>query len=248
MARATGTAGELDLAVLLSLVDAAYTESDLERERNDRAMLLTCEEMDTLNDELRELAHHDALTGLPNRLSFGESATQAIRRARQGESLAVLLVDLDRFKAINDALGHAMGDALLREVAARLRSAVRSGDTIARIGGDEFAILQIGRDRIDGAADLARRVVDQLSAPYNIEGCKLTVGACVGVALAALPDMEDVDQLLLNADRALYRAKNEGRCTWRMHEPKLAGIDDGDILVAGVTPFGEEPAQQSMLS
>ena len=145
MARASAPEGELDLAWLFSLIDAAYSEADLERERNDRAMLLTCEEMDTLNEELRELAHHDMLTGLPNRLSFGKSAAEAIRRARQGESLAVLLVDLDRFKAINDALGHAMGDALLRDVAARLRGAIRSGDTVARIGGDEFAILQVGR-------------------------------------------------------------------------------------------------------
>jgi diguanylate cyclase (GGDEF)-like protein len=245
MARATGPAGDVDLAALLSLVDAAYTEADLERERNDRAMLLTCEEMDTLNDELRELAHHDILTGLPNRLSFAEHAAQAIHRARQGESLAVLLVDLDRFKAINDALGHGMGDALLCEVAARLRSAVRSGDTVARMGGDEFAILQIGPERLGGAEELARRVVDRLSAPYTIEGCKLTVGACVGVAIAALPDLEDVEQLLLNADRALYRAKNEGRCTWRMHEPKLADID-GNKNHACVTPLGEGPTQRSI--
>ena len=222
IARATSPAGELDVGVLMRFVDAAYAEADLERVRNDRAMLLTCEEMDTLNVELRQLAHHDGLTGLPNRVSFAEAALRAIQRARQGESLAVLLVDLDRFKAINDALGHAMGDALLCEVAARLRSAVREGDTVARMGGDEFAILQVGRERSNAAQDLAHRVVDRLSAPYvhrRLQSFRRRVGR-----RRALADRvcEDVDLLLLNADRALYRAKNEGRCTWRIHEPQPA--------------------------
>ncbi|MBD5634476.1 MAG: GGDEF domain-containing protein [Candidatus Eremiobacteraeota bacterium] len=220
LARATKATGEVDLAALLRFVEAAYVESDVERDRTDRAMLLVCDEMDTLNAELRQLAHHDMLTGLPNRLSFAEFATRAMERAKDGESLAVLLVDLDRFKAVNDTLGHAMGDALLCEVSDRLRSAVRDGDIVARMGGDEFAVLQIGPPRTQDSEALARRIVGNLSKPYLIRGIRLTVGASVGVALAEDGASDDVDLLLLNADRALYRAKNEGRCTWRMYEPE----------------------------
>ena len=115
LARATLPSGEVDLDALLRLVNAAYAEADQERDRLDRAALLTSEEMDQLNNELRQLAHHDMLTGLPNRLLFSEFARRATARAKLGESFAVLLIDLDRFKAINDTQGHAMGDALLRE-------------------------------------------------------------------------------------------------------------------------------------
>jgi diguanylate cyclase (GGDEF)-like protein len=231
IARATRLRGELDLEMLLRFVDAAYLEADVERVRTDRAMLLTCEEMEHLNAELLTLAHHDALTGLPNRLSFAASATATVARAARGESLAVLLVDLDRFKAINDTLGHAMGDALLCEVGARLRAAVREGDTVARMGGDEFAIIQIGFDLQSSAEDLARRVVHRLSAPYVIRGIELAVGASVGVAFGAGRDGNSIsiDLLLGNADRALYRAKREGRCTWRTYEPNMLEKADAEI-------------------
>jgi diguanylate cyclase (GGDEF)-like protein len=158
------------------------------------------------------------LTGLPNRLAFSESAMRAVQRARQGEQLAVMLVDLDRFKTVNDTLGHAMGDALLCEVAVRLRATVREGDSVARLGGDEFAILQIGPEVPQNAENLARRLVEYVSAPYVIRGCELSVGVSVGIALAG-SGSDDVDLLMHNADRALYRAKNEGRCTWRIYEP-----------------------------
>lgn len=218
--RATGPSGELDLDSLLRLVDAAYVESDQERDRTDRATLLTCEEMDQLNEELRYLAHHDALTGLPNRLAFAQFALRAVQRAKQGESLAVLLIDLDRFKAVNDTLGHAIGDELLREVAARLRATVRGGDELARMGGDEFAVIQFGGEQPESTEILARRLVQRLSSPYSIQGHQMNVGACVGAALAG-PDVQDVDLLLRDADLALYRAKHEGRCTWRIFERQL---------------------------
>ncbi len=216
IARATRASGELDVGALIELVDGAYAEADVERARSDRAMLLTCEEMDALHDELRILALTDPLTGLPNRSSFADSALRAVGRANRGENLAVLLIDLDRFKTINDSLGHAMGDALLCEVAERLRGVLRREDVVARIGGDEFAILQLGCDDPSGAEDLARRLVQALVLPYFIRGYELTVGASVGVATACGADNAP-DALLLDADRALYRAKNEGRCTWRMH-------------------------------
>ena len=217
--------------MLLQLVGAAYTESDEERDRSDRVALITCEEMDQLNAELRVLAHHDALTGLPNRLAFAECALRSVQRAKLGESFSVLLLDLDRFKAINDTLGHSMGDALLREVAARLRSAVRREDHVARMGGDEFAILQLGAPA--DAEELARRLVVCLSAPYLIGGYEMAVGASVGAAFAAA-GTHDVDVLLHNADVALYRAKNEGRCTWRMYAPS-----EGGVPLSYVKQFGE---------
>jgi diguanylate cyclase (GGDEF)-like protein len=221
IARSTRPSGELDLAALVRLVDAAYVEADRERDRADRATLLTCEEMDQLNSELRELAHHDALTGLPNRLLFAEFALRAVQRAKEGEGFAVLLIDLDRFKAVNDTLGHSTGDALLCEVAARLRAAVREVDDVARMGGDEFAIVQVDSVQPQSAEILARRLVERLSSPYSIHGHVMAVGASIGIALAG-PGDHDVDLLLRNADLALYRAKNEGRCTWRIFEPQTA--------------------------
>ncbi|MGD0472288.1 MAG: GGDEF domain-containing protein [Candidatus Velthaea sp.] len=222
IARATRPSGDLDVAVLLQLVDAAYAESDRERERNDRAALLTCEEMDKLNEELRKLAHHDMLTGLPNRLAFADFVRRAAGRAKQGERFAILLVDLDRFKAVNDMLGHAMGDALLCEVAARLRRAVREGDRVARMGGDEFAILVDGSGLPESAEQLAHRLVRSVGAPYVIRGCAMAVGASVGVAVGD-PGDHDPDLLLRNADIALYQAKNEGRSTWRVYAEDADG-------------------------
>jgi diguanylate cyclase (GGDEF)-like protein len=220
VARAKRASGEVDLEALLRLVGAAYVEADQERDRLDRAALLTCEEMDQLNAELRQLAHHDALTGLPNRLLFAEFARRAIQRAQLGETFAVLIVDLDRFKAVNDTLGHATGDSLLREVASRLRDTVRSEDAVARTGGDEFAIIQYDADPSRAAESLARRLVQSLSAPYRIAGHVLDVGASVGIAVAGA-GVHDVDEVMRNADLALYRAKNDGRCTFRTFDPGM---------------------------
>jgi diguanylate cyclase (GGDEF)-like protein len=132
----------------------------------------------------------------------------------------VLLIDLDRFKPVNDTLGHPVGDALLATVADRLRSTTRPTDTVARIGGDEFVILQTGfRDASDTQA-LARRIVDLIGRTYMVEGHLLTIGASVGVALAPA-DGIDGDRLLKNADLALYRAKLDGRGTFRFFEPEM---------------------------
>jgi diguanylate cyclase (GGDEF)-like protein len=220
LARTTRSSGEVDLDALLLLVEAAYTEADAERDRNDRAALITCEEMDELNNELRQLAHHDVLTTLPNRLAFAEFAARAVQRRRQGESLAVLLVDLDRFKIVNDTFGHSTGDQLLCEVASRLRSTVRDGDFVARMGGDEFAIIQVGSEQPQSAESLARRLVERLSEPYAISGHDMAVGGSVGFVISAAGS-DDVDVLLHNADVALYRAKHDGRSTWRIFDPQM---------------------------
>ena len=168
-----------------------------------------------------QMARLDPLTRLPNRLLLRERLAEALARLdRNGEACALLLIDLDRFKPVNDTLGHPIGDALLEKVADRLRSTVRATDTVARIGGDEFVILQAGvRDAADTQA-LARRLVDLIGRTYMVDGHLLTIGASVGVAFAPA-DGESADKLLKNADLALYRAKLDGRGTYRFFEPEM---------------------------
>ncbi|MDO9712202.1 EAL domain-containing protein [Paracraurococcus lichenis] len=169
---------------------------------------------------IAHLAHHDALTGLPNRILFRERLEEALARARRSGSFAVLCLDLDRFKEVNDTLGHPIGDALLCAVAARLRSELRDTDILARLGGDEFAIVQSSVNQPHDATALARRLVEVVGAPFEVEGHQISVGASVGVAVAPGDGM-DPDALLKAADMALYRAKADGRGTWRFFEPEM---------------------------
>lgn len=153
------------------------------------------------------LAHHDALTGLPNRTLFKDRLEQAIAQAARAErKVAVLMLDLDRFKHINDNLGHSAGDQLLIEVAARLRRCARASDTVARLGGDEFAVVQPFVTGTDQASALARRALQSLSEPVRIDGQPVHTGASIGVTMFP-DDSHDIDGLLKNADLALYRAK-----------------------------------------
>jgi diguanylate cyclase (GGDEF)-like protein len=166
----------------------------------------------------RHLALHDALTDLPNRVLLAERLNQALVHARRhGDAPAVLCLDLDRFKEVNDALGHPMGDLLLREVAARLRACTRETDTVARLGGDEFAVVQVGASQPAEAEALCRRLLEVLGAPCRLDGHEVVVGASVGVALAPV-DGDEPATLLRHADIALYRAKGEGRGTFRFFE------------------------------
>src|SRR4051812_14875937 len=199
---------------------------------------------------IRHLAHHDALTGLPNRALFRERLGRALAAARRrGGPVAVLCLDLDRFKPVDDTLGHPGGDALLRAVAARLLACVREGDTAARLGGDEFAVLQAGAGQPEAAQALARRLVEALSAPYEVLGHQVVVGASVGVALAP-GDGRDPDELLKRADMALYRAKADGRGTFRSFEPgmdarlqarRLLELDLRKALAAGELELHYQP-------
>jgi diguanylate cyclase (GGDEF)-like protein len=166
------------------------------------------------------MAHHDALTGLPNRLLFHTRLEEALARARRGERFSLLYLDLDRFKAINDTLGHPAGDTLLQEVTKRLLAEVREADTVARLGGDEFAILQAAVDQAPQAALLAQRLVAALCAPYQVSGHHVDIGVSIGIAIA-YGESETPDTLLKNADLALYRAKLDGRGTWRFFEPEM---------------------------
>jgi len=158
------------------------------------------------------MAHHDLLTGLPNRTFFMEKIEEAgARLRRRGEAFTVFMLDLDRFKDVNDSLGHPAGDALLKEMAERLRAALRETDVLARLGGDEFAILQGGEpDQRDAAVMLAVRIVELVANPFELDGRKMSVGTSIGIALAP-QDGVDPDELLKKADLALYRTKSAGR-------------------------------------
>ncbi|MCJ2082337.1 EAL domain-containing protein [Methylobacterium sp. J-090] len=163
------------------------------------------------------MARHDVLTGLPNRTVFVERINEALAHLGRGSRFSVLCLDLDRFKEVNDTLGHPVGDALLRAVAERLGACVREVDTVARLGGDEFAIILTDIHRPDDAAVLARRIVEVISTPYNLDGHLVSVGVSIGICFAP-GDGTSCDKLLKNADVALYRAKADGRGTWRFFE------------------------------
>lgn len=172
-------------------------------------------------DQIRYLALHDALTGLPNRVQFRQHLDRAVARAkRHGRLMAVFGLDLDRFKHINDTLGHAAGDALLEEVSARLKENVRESDVVGRLGGDEFAIVAEDIDAPEDAMRLARRVCTALAESYRCNGHEVTTSASIGIALGPI-DGEPVETLMKNADLALYRAKEDGRNTFRFFEPAM---------------------------
>jgi diguanylate cyclase (GGDEF)-like protein len=166
------------------------------------------------------MALHDALTDLPNRTHFQARLREAMARVARGERLAVHCLDLDNFKNINDALGHAVGDDLLKSVAARLRGCVREIDAVARLGGDEFAIIQNPIDGPADAADLAQRVRDALGRPFDLGGVQAVVNASIGIALAP-GDASEPEALLKQADMALYAAKAEGRGVFRFFQVEM---------------------------
>jgi diguanylate cyclase (GGDEF)-like protein len=171
--------------------------------------------------QIAYMAHHDSLTDLANRVLFREHVEQALARARRyDEGFAVICLDLDRFKDVNDTLGHPVGDMLLKAVADRLRGCVRESDVVARLGGDEFAVLEIGSGLPSHVGILAGRIVEALGAPFDLDGQEVVVGASLGVAVAPA-DGADPDQLLKNADMALYRAKADGRGVFRFFEPGM---------------------------
>jgi diguanylate cyclase (GGDEF)-like protein len=171
-------------------------------------------------DKIAHMARHDGLTGLPNRTHFREHLENALAGLGRDDTIAVLCLDLDRFKVVNDTLGHQYGDQLLQIAAERLRGTLREADFIARIGGDEFSILQVAKDQPTAVTALARRLVDVMSAPILVGDQQMQVGVSVGIALAPA-DGGEADLLSKNADLALYRAKAEGRGTYRFFEPEM---------------------------
>jgi len=178
-------------------------------------------ERKTAEQQIEYQAYHDALTGLANRRLFQEHLTLALALAqRRQRHVAVLFLDLDHFKIVNDSLGHSVGDMLLKEVALRLKSAVREGDTVARVGGDEFTIVLQELVTREDAALVAQKVLRTIADPVEINGHRLYVTTSIGITLFP-DDGDDAETLLKNADNAMYRAKAEGRNTYQMSTQEL---------------------------
>jgi diguanylate cyclase (GGDEF)-like protein/PAS domain S-box-containing protein len=170
--------------------------------------------------KIRHMAHHDALTGLPNRLLFREKMHHGLECVKSGEKLAVICLDLDGFKSVNDTLGHSIGDALLRAVTERLLKCMGDRDSVARLGGDEFAVLQGAVGHRDESAALANILINAIAEPYELDGHEVIIGASIGIALAPSDGLES-DELLKKADMALYQAKNDARGIFRFFHPEM---------------------------
>ena len=199
-------------------------------------------ENDRVKEQLRYQAYHDALTGLPNRLLFADQVRQALLRERKEEAPAVLFLDLDDFKTINDSLGHGAGDELLVAVAHRLRSHVRPGDIVARLGGDEFAVL-LERTELDDGERAAERLVRALRTPFVLSGHEMSIHASIGIA--GHYGAGTADELLRNADVAMYSAKDNGKGGYAVYEPEMhARVRRRQELIASV----ERAVQRSEIS
>jgi diguanylate cyclase (GGDEF)-like protein len=169
---------------------------------------------------IAHLARHDMLTNLPNRLLLREHLERAVGKLKTHSGFAVFCLDLDQFKQVNDTLGHPVGDELLKLVAMRLRDCIGDQDLVARLGGDEFAIVYDGVQLPERSGELAARIINVVSEPYEIDGRQIVIGTSIGVANAP-SDSSDPDQLLKSADMALYLAKGDGRGTYRFFEPEM---------------------------
>jgi diguanylate cyclase (GGDEF)-like protein/PAS domain S-box-containing protein len=204
-----------------SSIDVAIYAQRLTYEGRAAALVAAIDITERKRAETRiaHMAHHDALTSLPNRILM-RLRMEAMLAARNGGQMAVMCLDLDNFKSVNDTLGHPLGDLLLQQVARRLQAELRAGDTVARLGGDEFAVLQADTESADAASELAQRLLCVVSEPYEIDGHTVAVGASIGIALAP-NDGSDPDRLLKQADMALYRAKGDGKGAFRFFEPGM---------------------------
>ncbi|HEU4684878.1 MAG TPA: GGDEF domain-containing response regulator [Nitrospira sp.] len=169
-------------------------------------------------ERLTYLAQYDHLTGLVNRSLFRDRLIQAMARSKRlQQPIALMLLDLDRFKAVNDTMGHDMGDELLKAVAERLKSCVREVDTVARMGGDEFTIILEGVSSESGIVIVARRIAESIASNFELKGHCVSVGVSIGITVYPHDD-QGVDELLKHADAAMYRAKHEGGSGFRFHE------------------------------
>lgn len=202
-------------------VQATFTPLTEDRNLHVIAILQDITENKEARQRLQHMALHDTLTNLPNRALFHNRLKQALARARRnGHRVAVQLLDLDHFKVFNDALGHAAGDTLLQQVAARLAASTRESDTLTRLGGDEFAVIQADLRAEGDAAALARKLLGLLEAPFTIEGHAFHLSASIGIALFP-HDGDDPEQLLKQADMALFKAKDLGRANYQFFSPDL---------------------------
>lgn len=214
--------GDIDSDLTVETRDGRTLELTFHPMENGGSVVLVEDITERKNAEAKisHLARYDALTGLPNRTFFREQLDRTLALTRRGGHCALLFVDLDQFKHVNDTLGHRVGDAVLSAVADRLRAIVRESDIVARFGGDEFVILQAPVWRREEIDALAKRIVETIAIPYEIDVHQIVIGASVGIALAPA-DGDNGDALYKNADMALYRAKAEGRAAWRFFEAEM---------------------------
>jgi len=183
-------------------------------------MFLIIRQLSLQHHRLTYLAHHDALTGLPNRVLFQEQLEAALARIVHGEQVALLYIDIDEFKSVNDLLGHRIGDELLKSVAVTLRNCLDETDIVARLGGDEFAVVQTAVKSSEDVSALATRIYQSIREPYECLGHLVTTDASIGIALASQNGI-NFEELLKNADLAMYSAKAAGRRTYRFFEPEM---------------------------
>jgi diguanylate cyclase (GGDEF)-like protein len=216
-------------AELLGQVSAAYRDAEADRYTLERSLEVSSDEMRALHDVLSDQARHDALTGLPNRAALGDVLRDALERRRSAsDDVAVLFLDLDGFKLVNDSLGHSAGDELLVRAAERIRAAVRDTDVVARLGGDEFVVVCRQVEEVDAVVAIATRIADQLERPFRLRGQDSVVSASVGIALAA-PGETNVDDVLRRADMAMYEAKAGGRCQFVVFDDEISRRVEGRL-------------------
>jgi diguanylate cyclase (GGDEF)-like protein len=212
------------LTILVLIVEALFLfrpAATATRRRWEEQLASHLSEREDDQRRVSYLARFDPLTGLINRFMFSDRLQNAIARARRdGGLVSLMFLDLDEFKAVNDRFGHATGDELLKQVAARLESAVRESDTVARIGGDEFTVVLEGNQRVEDAGHVATKILRALEVPYDVAGNQLHVTASIGIALYPI-DGENADGLLRDADIAMYSAKSAGRNTYQYFTPEL---------------------------
>lgn len=179
-------------------------------------------------EHLTYLAQYDHLTGLVNRSLFRDRLIQAMARSkRMNQQIGLMLLDLDRFKAVNDTFGHDMGDELLKSVAERLKACVREVDTVARMGGDEFTIILEGVSSEQNILVVAKRITESIATPFELKGHQISIGISIGITIYPHDD-HPVDELLKHADVAMYRAKQQGGSAFHLHE--ISGTHSAELL------------------
>ncbi len=217
----------------IEVINQSYTFRDKEILLLERTLELSSQELNEANkqlkkqnEEIKKLASLDSLTGLSNRYVFNNNLNLALKRAkRYKRKFSVLFIDIDRFKVINDSLGHSIGDVLLKSIAGRLKKCTRECDTIARLGGDEFTILLEEIQTHADAGRTAQKLLDQLSKPYRIEGHELTVTVSIGISTYPI-DAENITELFKNADTAMYQAKDAGRNNYKFYHYTMGAQAD----------------------
>ena len=211
---------EIDIEAMEAGAADYLVKSQITAPLLDRAIRYAIERK-RIQESLAKLAQYDPLTGLANRSLFQSRLKDALASAkRTGQMIAVMLLDLDHFKDINDSLGHPAGDALLKDVAVRLKHNVRETDTVARLGGDEFAVIATNIDHLEGVATVAEKLVDAIAVPFDFENNEIRTGTSVGISVSP-PDVSEPEHLLKHADFELYQAKSAGRGTWQFYDAEM---------------------------